>query len=472
MTQKAKSSIFIVIISAVLLAIIGCSSGESREVEPAVVTPVVTVRSDPEPTLSPTPTPVVDMEEGSYDISEMPLFAIEGTDFVPLSFDVQQISSEREDGTPVIIQEDSAEADVESEEGEDSEGGEEPEEEKQDTAAEEGEDSGNVEVQKIYNTYKITLKRGLRFKDGSPVTADDVLFNIMAHASKDYKGDYALGMLDVPGMREFNTQVPTEEREKVDKIISAGGFDAEEEKYPEIEGIDPKDQDEVWGCYDEAGVLFAQDIIDYVNSNYALNAYVNAFMSGYLTYAKVEASENLKTAFAFIVWGYGRAKNPYNYRKNTLTTVSGKVYELNDEEIGAIELWEEIKEYYKGDLSEEGIDNDVAPGGKTIEELMAEAYFANQDYEVREIRGILSGVTRDERNVERECLYVTLSNEYDINDLNFFLTNPKDYENTGVLNDPEVIVEIEEDEEEGTEDSEGEASEEDGESSAENGGES
>ena len=103
---------------------------------------------------------------------------------------------------------------------------------------------------------------------------------------------------------------------------------------------------------------------------------------------------------------------------------------------------------------------------------MAEAYFAKQDYEVREIRGILSGVTRDESNVERECLYVTLSNEYDINDLNFFLTNPKDYENTGVLNDPEVIVEIEEDEEEGTEDSEGEASEENGESSAENGGES
>lgn len=463
MTQKAKSSIFIVIVSAVLLAIIGCSAGESKVTEPIEIKPEITVISDPEPTLSPTPTPVVDMEEGSYDISKMPLFAIEGADFVPFSLGYEQISAEREDGTPVIAEEpeETGEEEEETEGEEDSEEKEKSESKEKEAEAGDEETPEDAEAEKIYNTYKITLKSGLKFADGTPVTAEDVLFNIKAHAAKGYRGDYGLGDLDIPGMAEFHTQVPAEEREKVDTIIGAGGFDPEEEKYPEIEGIDPKDQDEVWGCYDEAGVVFAQEIIDYVNSNYALNAYVNAFMSGYLTYAKVEASENLKTAFAFIVWGYGRSKNPYNYRKNTLTTVSGKVYELNEEEIGAIELWEEIKEYYKGDLSEDGIDNDVVPGGKTIEELMADAYFAKQDYVVKDIRGIICGTTRDEKNIERECIYLTLSNEYSLSDFNFFLTAPKDYESTGELNDPEVIIEIEEeseeDAEEGEEGEEGEA---------------
>jgi len=464
MTKTAKSSIFIVIVTAVILAIIGCSSTTSQVVEAEKEETEQVVKKDPEPTPSPTPTPLVDMEEGTYDINEMPLFAIDGTDFVPFSLEVEQISAETEDGTPVDMEaqseeesagedgEDSDEdgdGDSDNEDSEEDSDGEDPEEDSEDEEGEEGE-----EKQKIYNTYKIVLKSGLKFDDGSTVTADDVLFNIKAHAARDYDGDFKLGNIDIPGMKEYNTQVPDETRKLIEQIISAGGFDIEEESYPVIEGVDPKLQDEVWACYDEAGLIFAQNIIDYVNSNYALNAYVNAFMSGYLTYAKVEASDSLKTAFAYIVWGYGRKKNPYNYRKNTLTTVSDKVYDLNEVELTAMDFWEEIKEYYNTDLSEEGIDNDVAPGTKTIEELMAEVYFAKQNYSVEDISGIFKGTTVQDGSVdERECIYLTISADEDINEFNFFLTNPKEYEKTSTLNDPEVIIESE-DEEEGSEEGE------------------
>ena len=446
MTQKAKSSIFIVIISAVLLAIIGCSTGETRTEERISDKPASSKEEvkDPDPTPSPTPTPVIDMEEGSYAISEMPLFAIEGTDYVPFAYKTELISS-------VKVEEEDPEAE-DAEESED----------KEDKAAEDSEDGEGeeeVDTSKYYNTYKITLKSGLKFADGSDVTADDVLFNIKAHAGRDYRGEYALGELDIPGMKEFHSQVPEEDRVKVETIIAAGGFNVEEEKYPEIEGIDPKEQDDVWACYDEAGERFAQNIIDYVNSHYALNAYVNAFMSGYLTYAKVEADENLKTAFAYIVWGYGKKSNPYNYRKNTLTTVSGKVWDLNEETIGAMELWEEIKEYYKGDLSADGIDNDAAPGTETIEELMAQAYYAKQDYSIPEISSIFKGTTvEDGSDAIRECIYLTISSEEDLGSFNFFLTDPKVYETTGELNDPEVIIEVEDEESEEGESEDGEES--------------
>ncbi|MCR5829135.1 MAG: hypothetical protein K6F93_02145 [Lachnospiraceae bacterium] len=464
MTKKAKSSIFIVIISAVLLAIIGCSSASSQVEDKKKDTTVTVVKKDPDPTPSPTPTPLVDMEEGTYDINEMPLFAIEGTDYTPFSLELEKISAVTEDGTPVEINEDDPEEteDVDTEASDADTEGEESKEDDTDEEDEESEES-DEEKQKIYNTYKVVLKSGLKFPDGSTVTADDVMFNIKAHAARDYKGDFELGELDIPGMREYHTQIPEETRELVETIINAGGFDIEEGKYPEIEGVDPKLQDEIWACYDEAGLIFARNIIDHVNSNYALNAYVNAFMSGYLTYAKVEASDSLKTAFAYIVWGYGRKKNPYNYRKNTLTTISDKVYELNEVELTEMDFWEEIKEYYKGDLSDEGIDNDVAPGTPTIEELIAQVYFEKQDYSVENIKGILKGTTFDEKiGTDRECIFITISDDEDINDFNFFLTNPKEYEKTSTLNDPEVIIEID-DEEEGEEGEEGEESDEDSE---------
>ena len=445
MTQKAKGSIFIVIISAVLLAIIGCSTGETKKTETVKPEPAVSDQKDPEPTLSPTPTPVIDMEEGSYDINEMPLFAIGGTEYVPLSLELEQINSEK--AQPDDTEEVEGEASDEEEDADADDG--KKEETKEGDETEDGAETGEA-AEKYYNTYKIVLKSGLKFDDGSTVTADDVLFNIKKHAEPEYTGHFGLGELDIPGMREYHTQVPEEEREKVEKILRAGGFDLEEGKYPEIEGIDTKTQDDVWACYDEAGVTFAQNIIDYVNSNYALNAYVNAFMSGYLTYAKVEASESLKTAFAYIVWGYGKKNNPYNYRKNTLTTVSGKVFELDEFELTAMDLWEEIKEYYNGDISDEGIDNDVVPGGKTIEELIAEVYFSKQNYSVPEIRGIFKGTTVEPgTDKTRECIYLTLSSFEDISNFNFFLTDPKEYEKTGVLNDPEVIVEFDDEEKEG-----------------------
>ena len=246
MTQKTKSSIFIVIISAVLLAIIGCSTGETRTEEMISEKPSTATEElkDPDPTPSPSPTPVIDMEEGSYAISEMPLFAIEGTDFVPFSYKTELISS-------VKVEEEDPEAEGEEEsEKKDSEkkdSGKKDSEKKD--SEEEGEETEEVDTAKYYNTYKVTLKSGLKFADGSPVTADDVLFNIKAHAARDYRGEYSLGELDSPGMSEFHSQVPDEERMRVETIIAAGGFDAEEEKYPEIEGIDPKEQDDVWGCY-------------------------------------------------------------------------------------------------------------------------------------------------------------------------------------------------------------------------------
>ena len=150
-------------------------------------------QKDPEPTLSPTPTPVIDMEEGSYDINEMPLFAIGGTEYVPLSLELEQINSEK--AQPDDTEEVEGEASDEEEDADADDG--KKEETKEGDGTEDGAETGEA-AEKYYNTYKIVLKSGLKFDDGSTVTADDVLFNIKKHAEPEYTGHFGLGELDIP----------------------------------------------------------------------------------------------------------------------------------------------------------------------------------------------------------------------------------------------------------------------------------
>lgn len=471
MSKNVKCSLFIVILVVIILGIIGCSTAGSvrkQDVE-SEQTGSVVESPDPTPTPSPTPTPIIDREEGSYDIDMTPLFCtgIPTPEPEDIIADSDEAGEEGESDTDEVEgDEDKAEADSEAE-GED---GEESEEDlgpvifasaDSDSIAYSYETIdthtlgltvfNEVDMEK-YATYRITLKSGLKFKDGSDVTADDVIFSIKQLADGNYHGDYSLSDLDILGMKEYNTQVPRKDREMVERIIDAGIN--EDGTYPELEGIDRELQEEVWSGLDEAGERFAEQIIEYVNSYYALNAYVNAFMSGYLTYAKVQADENLRVAFAYIMWGYGKGKNPYNYRKNTLTTVSGKVHELDVVSLGAIDLWQEIHEYEGDNFTEDGIDYDKTITGKSIKDFIAEVYYEKQGYVIEDIEGIFKGtVLTEDRMNRRECLYVVIGKDEDITRFNFYLTNPREYAVTGVLNEPEFIEEF------WDEDTEGEDSE-------------
>lgn len=463
MTKNAKCSIFIVILSIVIIGIIGCSTAAEKNM-PDTETGESESSQYVEPTAtpSPTPTPVIDMPEDTYDIDLMPLFCTGVPTPEPVDDEILA-----EDEGESDTEGDSEDADAQEETDEDSddedeESSEEPE--KVIFASPESESIAycyeeidthtlgltvfnNVDMEK-YATYRITLKSGLKFKDGSDVTAEDVIFSIKKLSEGDYHGDYSLSDLDILGMREFNTQVPRQDREMVERILDAGIN--EDGTYPELEGIDPALSEAVWSGLDEAGTRFAQQIIEYVNSYYALNAYVNAFMSGYLTYAKVQADENLRTAFAYIMWGYGKGKNPYNYRKNTLTTVSGKVHELDVVSLGAIDLWQEIYEYEGNNFTDTGIDYDKIPSGKSIRDFIAEVYYEKQGYVIDDIEGIFKGNVVDGKGIDRrECIYLVINKKEDITDFNFYLTNPREYQITGALNEPEFIEEFTSEDEEG-----------------------
>ena len=162
-------------------------------------------------------------------------------------------------------------------------------------------------------TYAITLRDDVTFSDGTPMTIDDVIFNMYVYMDPTYDGSATFYSVPIVGIDEYRGGMDT----RMNVILAAGpdGYEANdlytEEQYNTF-----------WAAFQTAGEKFAQSIADYVMENYG--------------------AEDFKAAVA--MWGY----------------------EAND----AAELWSKIVETYGYDLSDDGINKEVAT--TSITDFLAE----------------------------------------------------------------------------------------------------
>ena len=152
-------------------------------------------------------------------------------------------------------------------------------------------------------TYAITLRDDVTFSDGTPMTIDDVIFNMYVYMDPTYDGSATFYSVPIVGIDEYRGGMDT----RMNVILAAGpdGYEANdlytEEQYNTF-----------WAAFQTAGEKFAQSIADYVMENYGAADF----------------------ASAVAMWGY----------------------EAND----AAELWSKIVETYGYDLSDDGINKEVA----------------------------------------------------------------------------------------------------------------
>ena len=152
-------------------------------------------------------------------------------------------------------------------------------------------------------TYAITLRDDVTFSDGTPMTIDDVIFNMYVYMDPTYDGSATFYSVPIVGIDEYRGGMDT----RMNVILAAGpdGYEANdlytEEQYNTF-----------WAAFQTAGEKFAQSIADYVMENYGAADF----------------------AAAVAMWGY----------------------EAND----AAELWSKIVETYGYDLSDDGINAEKA----------------------------------------------------------------------------------------------------------------
>ncbi len=149
--------------------------------------------------------------------------------------------------------------------------------------------------------YDFTLREGVVFSDGTPLTIDDVIFNMYVYADPTYDGAATFYALPIEGMEEYRAGMTA----KKDLILNAGRDNTDFTNFTEEEAT------AYWTAIDEAGLKFAQDIIDFVVGKYAESQFaaVGAESADALT-------DGQKVALGMALWGYGEVSEDF-------TTVTG-----------------------------------------------------------------------------------------------------------------------------------------------------
>ena len=101
--------------------------------------------------------------------------------------------------------------------------------------------------------YNITLKDGIVFSDGEPLTIDDVIFNMYVYSDPTYDGSATFYSLPIEGMSEYRAGMDV-----LSNLILAAGPDNTDYTYWTAD-----QQTAYWTAFNAAGEKFCQEIIDY-----------------------------------------------------------------------------------------------------------------------------------------------------------------------------------------------------------------
>ena len=154
--------------------------------------------------------------------------------------------------------------------------------------------------------YTVSLRHDLKFWDGEPVTAKDVLFTYYTIMDPAYGNSDFLDYLStggVVGVNSWRIQVTDEIFEKYSRIASLLLEDGKENGYVPNDDYTEEMYDDFCGWIDEGWTDTVQGIIDYVNTEYAEDEYASRL--GRETYAEIAGNEGLEVAYAMSLWGFG-----------------------------------------------------------------------------------------------------------------------------------------------------------------------
>lgn len=149
--------------------------------------------------------------------------------------------------------------------------------------------------------YTATLRKDLKFSDGKPVTADDIIFSYYTFLDPSYVGSTTLASYDIVGLKDYQTQTTSDVYDKyaaMAEAIFAAGVDHE---WAATDSWTQEQQDDFWTRLKAEWLADVQGIVDYVMAEYI--DYAPDYFG--MEAADVSADENLHVAFGMAMWGYG-----------------------------------------------------------------------------------------------------------------------------------------------------------------------
>lgn len=189
--------------------------------------------------------------------------------------------------------------------------------------------------------YTWTIRDDVKFSDGKPMTADDIIFSYYVYSDPTYNGSTTLYSVPIIGMNDYRTQTTSAVYDKYaamfDAIYKAGA----DHVWAATDSWTKEQQDDFWANMKKVWMDDIQAIVDYVIANYLSYAEAD---TGF-TAEQVTASEGLKIMLGMAEWGYGTVED------GVLTSaVLKKTWNLKNNEFPTIEdYYNEAYAAYEGD---------------------------------------------------------------------------------------------------------------------------
>ena len=101
-------------------------------------------------------------------------------------------------------------------------------------------------------TYAINMRDDLVFADGTPITIDDVIFNLYVYMDPTYDGSATLYSMPIAGLDDYRSSMTT-----LSKLIAEAGEDNTDNSL-----FTAEQQKAFWDAVNEGGTAFAQEIVD------------------------------------------------------------------------------------------------------------------------------------------------------------------------------------------------------------------
>jgi peptide/nickel transport system substrate-binding protein len=191
-------------------------------------------------------------------------------------------------------------------------------------------------------TYTAKIRDDLVFSDGTPVTADDIIFTYYAYLDTSYVGSTTLNSYDIVGLQDYRTQTTSDVYAKYDDLAQQIYAAGPEHVWAEGDAWTQEMQENYWASMKEIWMGDVQGIVSYVMNNYL--DYAESYFPAF-TAEEISANEGLQVAYGMVMWGFGALE------ESTLTgSVTETVWDLAAGEYPTIEdYYAETYAAYEGD---------------------------------------------------------------------------------------------------------------------------
>jgi peptide/nickel transport system substrate-binding protein len=151
-------------------------------------------------------------------------------------------------------------------------------------------------------TYTAKIRDDLKFSDGEPVTAKDIIFTYYTYLDPAYVGSSSLASYDIIGLTNWRTQTSDAVYNKYNAIADDLLKDGRGEGYVAGSTYTEDMYNDFWNDIDTQWAFTVQCIYDYVHSNYGVDDY--APMIGKESYEEIKANDGLMVAYAMRLWNF------------------------------------------------------------------------------------------------------------------------------------------------------------------------